>query len=98
MAGQLQGKTVVVTAAAQGIGRASAIAFAAAGAKVWATDVNEAALQALSGEVGIDTSRLDVLDNAAVSAFFEKIGRVDVLFNCAGFVHGGTVLDMPDSD
>jgi 2-keto-3-deoxy-L-fuconate dehydrogenase len=98
MAGQLQGKVVVVTAAAQGIGRASALAFAAAGAKVWATDVNEAALQALSGEAGIETSRLDVLDNAAVSAFFEKVGRVDVLFNCAGFVHGGTVLDMPDSD
>jgi 2-keto-3-deoxy-L-fuconate dehydrogenase len=98
MAGQLQGKVVVVTAAAQGIGRASALAFAAAGAKVWATDVNEAALQALSGESSIETSRLDVLDNAAVSAFFEKVGRVDVLFNCAGFVHGGTVLDMPDSD
>jgi 2-keto-3-deoxy-L-fuconate dehydrogenase len=98
MAGQLQGKVVVVTAAAQGIGRASALAFAAAGAKVWATDVNEAALHALSSEAGIETSRLDVLDKAAVSAFFEKVGPVDVLFNCAGFVHGGTVLDMPDSD
>jgi 2-keto-3-deoxy-L-fuconate dehydrogenase len=98
MAGQLQGKVVVVTAAAQGIGKASALAFAAAGAKVWATDVNDAALQALSGEGGIETSRLDVLDNTAVSAFFEKVGRVDVLFNCAGIVHGGTVLEMPDSD
>ncbi|TDK31347.1 SDR family oxidoreductase [Rhizobium deserti] len=98
MTGQLQGKVVVVTAAAQGIGRASALAFAAAGARVWATDVNEAGLQALSGEASIDTSRLDVLDNAAVSAFFEKVGRVDVLFNCAGMVHGGTVLEMPDAD
>lgn len=98
MTGQLQGKVVVVTAAAQGIGRASALAFAAAGARVWATDVNEAALQALSGEASIETSRLDVLDNAAVSAFFEKVGRVDVLFNCAGMVHGGTVLEMPDAD
>ncbi|RWX80840.1 SDR family oxidoreductase [Neorhizobium lilium] len=98
MTAYLQDKVVVVTAAGQGIGRASALAFAAAGAKVWATDINDAALQTLSGEAGIQTERLDVLDNAAVLGFFDRVGRVDVLFNCAGFVHGGTVLDMTDED
>lgn len=95
---KIQGKTVVVTAAGQGIGRASALAFAAAGAKVWATDINDAALSTLDGKANIQTARLDVLDVAAVTAFFTKIGAVDVLFNCAGFVHAGSVLDMPDSD
>jgi 2-keto-3-deoxy-L-fuconate dehydrogenase len=94
----LQGKVAVVTAAGQGIGRASALAFAAAGADVWATDINDAALQTLAGEAKIRTARLDVLDAAAVSDFFTKLGRVDVLFNCAGYVHGGTVLDMTDED
>lgn len=95
---KIQGKTVVVTAAGQGIGRASALAFAAAGAKVWATDINDTALSTLDGEANIQTAHLDVLDASAVAAFFEKIGTVDVLFNCAGFVHAGSVLDMPDSD
>ncbi|MGF9564238.1 SDR family oxidoreductase [Neorhizobium sp. JUb45] len=98
MTGNIQGKTIVVTAAGQGIGRASALAFAAAGAKVWATDINDAALSTLDGEANIQAARLDVLDNAAVTAFFDRIGAVDVLFNCAGFVHAGSVLDMPDSD
>ncbi|MGE7368720.1 SDR family oxidoreductase [Neorhizobium sp. NPDC001467] len=98
MTGNIQGKTVVVTAAGQGIGRASALAFAAAGAKVWATDINDAALSTLDGDANIQTAHLDVLDAGAVAAFFEKIGAVDVLFNCAGFVHAGSVLDMPDSD
>jgi len=94
----LKGKTVVITAAAQGIGRASALAFAAAGADVVATDINEAALAELSGTPGLVTRRLDVLDDAAVKAAFAEIGRVDVLFNCAGFVHGGSVLEMKEGD
>lgn len=94
----LQGKTVVVTAAAQGIGRASALAFAAAGAQVHATDIDEAALSALAAVEGIVTRRLDVLDDAAVQAAFAAIGPVDVLFNCAGFVHAGSILEMKESD
>jgi len=91
----LSGKIVVVTAAAQGIGKASALAFARAGATVHATDINEAAL---AGTPGIRTRKLDVLNDEAVKAGFEAIGRVDVLFNCAGFVHSGTILDMKESD
>ncbi len=98
MTGKLGGKVVVVTAAGQGIGRASALAYAAAGAKVWATDINEEALATLNGEAGIETAKLDVLDSASVTAFFERIGAVDVLFNCAGVVHGGSVLEMSDKD
>jgi 2-keto-3-deoxy-L-fuconate dehydrogenase len=98
MASSLKGKTVLATAAAQGIGRASALAFAAAGAKVVATDINEAALAALAQEKGITTRRLDVLDTAAVDALVREIGQVDVLFNCAGYVHGGTILEASDKD
>ncbi len=98
MTQKLDGKVVVITAAAQGIGRASALAFAAAGARVVATDINEAALAGLDGTPGLVTRRLDVLDDAAVKTTFAEIGRVDVLFNCAGFVHGGTVLEMKDED
>lgn len=98
MTGKLEGKIAVVTAAGQGIGKASALAFAKAGAKVFATDINEAALSTLAGTANIETAQLDVLDSAAVAAFFAKVGRVDVLFNCAGFVHSGTVLDMTDAD
>jgi 2-keto-3-deoxy-L-fuconate dehydrogenase len=94
----LTGKVVFVTAAGQGIGRASALAFAAAGARVWATDINEALLAGLGKTAGVSTRRLDVLDDAAVKAAFAEIGRVDVLFNCAGFVHSGSVLEMQDSD
>ncbi|MFD9898952.1 SDR family oxidoreductase [Mesorhizobium sp. NPDC059025] len=96
--GSLDGKTVVVTAAAQGIGRASAIAFAEAGASVVATDINEPLLAELSGIKGISVRRLDVLDDDAVKQAFAQIGRVDVLFNCAGFVHSGSVLEMKDGD
>lgn len=94
----LEGKTVLVTAAAQGIGRASALAFARAGCKVYATDINENALAELGGENRIVTRRLDVLDNAAVREAVDGIGPVDVLFNCAGYVHSGTILEMKDEE
>lgn len=98
MSGSLEGKTVVVTAAAQGIGRASALTFARAGAKVVATDVNLVLLRELDGESGIVTAKLDVLKDADVEVFFKEVGPVDVLFNCAGFVHAGTILDMKDEE
>ena len=94
----ITGKVVVVTAAAQGIGRASALAFAKAGAIVHATDINEAALAELAKTPGIKTRKLDVLNDDAVKAAFAEIGRVDVLFNCAGFVHAGSILEMKDED
>jgi 2-keto-3-deoxy-L-fuconate dehydrogenase len=94
----LAGKTVLVTAAAQGIGRASALAFAKAGARVVATDINGDALAAIGNETGVTPKVLDVLDEAAVKALVSEIGRVDVLFNCAGVVHGGSILEMKDSD
>jgi len=101
MSHPLQGKVVLVTAAGQGIGRASALAYAAAGATVWATDINDTALAALPGEArggAIQPRRLDVLDTAAVRALVAEIGRIDVLFNCAGFVHNGGVLQATEAD
>ncbi len=99
MTPRLQGKTALLTAAGQGIGRATALAFADEGATVWATDVNEAALAALLAErPEIAIRRLDVRDAAAIRAIVDEIGTVDVLFNCAGFVHHGTILDCGDAD
>jgi 2-keto-3-deoxy-L-fuconate dehydrogenase len=98
MAGSLAGKVALVTAAAQGIGRATALAFAKAGATVHATDINDALLAELANEKGISARRLDVLDEGAVQAAVADIGRVDILFNCAGFVHAGSILDMKNAD
>lgn len=95
---RLDGKTALVTAAAQGIGRASAIAFASEGAKVIATDINEAKLKELGNLPNISTRRLDVLDAKAVTDFAAGVGAVDVLMNCAGFVHHGTILDCEEKD
>lgn len=94
----LTGKIVLITAAAQGIGEASARAFAKAGATVIATDVNVEKLKELDGTPGITTRVLDVLSTDAVNAAVKDIGRIDILFNCAGVVHSGTVLEMPDKD
>ncbi|MEZ2128442.1 MULTISPECIES: SDR family oxidoreductase [unclassified Sinorhizobium] len=91
----LEGKTVLITAAGQGIGRATAERFVSLGARVVATDINEKTLATVEGA---EKHVLDVLDGAAVEAFAEKIGAIDVLFNCAGFVHAGTILDCDEKD
>jgi 2-keto-3-deoxy-L-fuconate dehydrogenase len=98
MALSLQGKTVLITAAGQGIGRATALAFAAQGAQVIATDINETALTSLTTVAGISPKRLDVLDSIAIEALVAEVGAVDVLFNCAGFVHSGSILESTDRD
>lgn len=100
MADRLTGKIALVTAAAQGIGRASALAFAAEGARVVATDIDVAKLEALKGAAKgqLDIRRLDVRDPAAIAALAGELGAVDVLLNCAGFVHHGTVLDCTEKD
>ncbi len=97
MSTSLRGKRAFVTAAAQGIGRATALAFAAAGAEVFATDLNGDKVAEIAGP-GLRTARLDVLDDAAVRAAAADFGAVDILFNCAGFVHQGTVLDAKEEE
>ena len=97
--GRLQGKTVLITAAAQGIGRASALACAAEGAKVFATDINEALLATLAAEhSNIEVALLDVRSQAAVDALAAKLPALDVLFNCAGMVANGSLLDCSEAD
>ena len=98
MAGRLAGKVAFVTAAGQGIGRGAALAFAREGARVWASDVNANLLAGLEGKDGIRTKRLDVTDEAAINRAAAEVGPVDVLFNCAGVVHHGTILDCPPED
>lgn len=94
----LAGKTVLITAAAQGIGRASVEAFSRSGATVWATDINEGALADLAALPGVKARRLDVLQEAGVRSLVAEIGHVDVLFNCAGVVHAGNVLEASEKD
>jgi 2-keto-3-deoxy-L-fuconate dehydrogenase len=100
---RLKGKRAFITAAGQGMGRAAAIAFAAEGARVWATDVNAEALRSLEGTLGNTTSGIttrvvDVTDGAAVERVAQEAGSVDVLFNCAGFVHHGTIMECSERD
>jgi 2-keto-3-deoxy-L-fuconate dehydrogenase len=97
MAGRLAGKTAFITAAGQGMGRAAALAFAREGARVWATDINAKAVSELDkGE--IKTRTLDVTDEAAIAKIAQEVGDVDVLFNCAGMVQNGTILDATPRD
>lgn len=95
---RLQGKTALVTAAGQGIGRASAERMAREGARVIATDVNDAALAELATVPGITVRKLNVLDPAAIAALAEEVGPVDILFNCAGVVHAGTVQEATEAE
>jgi 2-keto-3-deoxy-L-fuconate dehydrogenase len=96
---RLQGKRALVTAAGQGIGAATARAFANEGAQVYATDVNDQLLKKIADELPtIKIRKLDVRDTQAVNALAAELGAFDVLFNCAGFVHQGTILDCNESD
>jgi len=97
MPGRLAGKTAIITSAGQGIGRSSALALAEAGARVFATDVKPELLQGLESET-VSTFQLDVLDPKQIAKALERTGAVDVLFNCSGYVHHGTVLDCTDKD
>ncbi|XP_029452848.1 3-hydroxybutyrate dehydrogenase type 2 [Rhinatrema bivittatum] len=96
--GRLDGKVIVVTAAAQGIGRATAIAFAKEGAEVLATDLNEAKLKELEEHPGIQTRRLDVTKKEQIESLAKDIQKIDVLVNIAGFVHHGTILECEEAD
>jgi 2-keto-3-deoxy-L-fuconate dehydrogenase len=97
MPGRLAGKTAFVTAAAQGIGRATALAFAAEGAQVIATDLNGPKVAEIAGP-SLRTTALDVLDPTAIEAAAKDAGPIDILFNCAGFVHQGSVLDATEAE
>ena len=94
MSGKLNGKVALITGAAAGIGRATADLFAAEGAKVIVTDRDLAGLDGLAGE----RIQLDVTDSQAIAALASKVGKLDVLFNCAGFVENGTILDNDDAE
>ena len=95
---RLAGKTAFITAAGQGIGRATAVAFAREGARVIATDISAELLKSLASEIGCTTRLLDVTDAAAISAAAQAVGAIDVLFNGAGFVHSGSVLDCTEEE
>lgn len=96
MTNRLAGKTAFITAAAQGIGRATVLAYVAEGATVVATDINEAKLAALGA--GVTTYRMDCTDAADVARVMGGLGPIDILFNCAGYVHQGTILDSTEAE
>ena len=98
MANRLAGKRALVTAAGAGMGRAGALAFAREGAKVVATDINADSLQSLAATAGIETHLLDVTNELAVNKFVESVGAVDILFNCAGWVHQGSLAECTLAD
>ena len=98
MAKRLEGKTVLITAAGQGMGHAAALAFAREGAIVTATDLSQAGLRSLGTTPGITCQLLYVLNDEAVGKFVDAAGPVDILFNCAGYVHQGTILDCEIKD
>ena len=98
MAGRLAGKTALITAAGQGIGHATAVAFHNEGAELWATDIEEAKLAGLATLEGVTCRALDVRDAGAVAAAVDEIGAPDVLFNCAGRVPHGAILDCEPAD
>ena len=95
---RLSGKTALVTAAAQGIGKATALAFAAEGARVWATDLNVAKLAELDGTPGLTTEGLDVFDGPSISAIASRTSAFDILFNCAGHVPHGPILSCDEDE
>jgi 2-keto-3-deoxy-L-fuconate dehydrogenase len=95
---RLKGKTALVTAAGQGIGQAAALAMAAEGATVYATDVNAQLLKAYEGVAHVHTAVLNVLDKQAIAAQVASMERIDILFNCAGFVHNGSILAAQDDE
>ena len=97
MTQRLAGKTALVTAAGQGIGRATALAFAREGARVIATDINADLLAELGRTAGVTTKRLDVTDPNSINALAAELGAVQVLFNAAGFVHAGTILECDEA-
>ncbi len=98
MSRRLQGKTALITATGQGMGHAAAMAFVREGATVIATDVRADLLAGFNDVAGVTTRLLDVLDDAAVAAAVNEIGAVDILFNCAGYVHQGSILDCTSED
>jgi 2-keto-3-deoxy-L-fuconate dehydrogenase len=98
MGDRLKGKRAFVTAAAVGIGRACAVAFAREGATVFATDIDETKLAALKNEGITEVAKLDARDSAAVAAIAKRAGKTDILLNAAGFVHHGTILDCSEAD
>src|SRR2546421_3705693 len=98
MAGRLAGKTAFITAAAQGMGQAAALAFAREGARVWATDINAQQLKSIEGKDAIRTRQLDVTDEPAIARIAQEVGDVDEVFNCAGIVHNGSILEASAKD